>query len=129
VRDSEKLLDADGVARTKSDWIKDCAKKKKTDMNKKLDGGLCAAEKALAEHDCGKPAQVWDWSPNGSVFMRSFSGAERGIDTRATDQGLELADGDAIGNVSAAESEGVHAHAEMYFECEGTWDDCGEDAM
>jgi hypothetical protein len=115
----EKFLDDEGVARTRKDWIDECGRKQKKSLDDELGGGLCATERSLADTDCGKPAEVWDWADNGNVFMRSFSQAEKPVVTRFTDSGIEAADGQRRGNVTAVEPQPAKAHAEMYFECEG----------
>lgn len=112
-----------GASHTKEDWITDCTNRKKTDVNKELGGGLCAAEEALPEMECGKPAEVWDWAANGSVFMRSFGGVSKEVNSSRNDQGLEVADWRRTGNVESIANQPVGAHAEMYFECEGGWED------
>jgi hypothetical protein len=87
------------------------------------------------------PAQVWDISRNGSVFMQTWSAAISGGPPMQTrdDKGLVVADhGSRSHLVENASTGGALsldtvnlgvAEAEYYFDCAGDWDGCKDDAM
>lgn len=120
-----KYRDDDGKIVSEDDYVKKCTKKKTKEAKDKLKGSFDSKDKYdLVE--CGAPAKVWEWAVNGNVFMRSFAQVEKNKAMAARDdQGLEVADGNATGNVQAIEQDDVVAHAEIYFDCDGQrWMDC-----
>ena len=125
-----KYRDDDGKVVSEDEYVKKCTKKKTKEAKDKLKGSFDPKDRYNSKDkndvDCGAPAKVWEWAVNGNVFMRSFAQVEKNKTMAAgDDQGLEVADGNATGNLQAIEQDDVVAHAEMYFDCDGQrWMDC-----
>jgi hypothetical protein len=121
-----KYRDDDGKIVSEDEYVKKCTKKKSKEANEKLKGSFDTKDKPYDLVECGAPAKVWEWAVNGNVFMRSFAQVEKTKDMAARDdKGLEVADGNATGNLQAVEEDDIVAHAEMYFDCDSPrWMDC-----
>lgn len=131
--DETKYRDDDGKIVTEKEYVRGCSKKKSKDAKDKLKGSFASDTKrstGYALTECATPAKVWEWAINGNLFMRSFADVAKDKPMAERDaRGLEVADGAQTGNVESLADEGVSAHAEMYFDCEGKWmDGCRGDA-
>jgi hypothetical protein len=115
----------DGKLVSEDDYVRDCASEKTKKASGKLQGAFDMKDQ-YGLVDCATPAKVWEWAVNGNVFMRSFAQVEKDKTmAERDDQGLEVADGNRVGNLEAIESDDVVAHAEIYFDCDGKrWMDC-----
>lgn len=117
----------DGKPVTRSDWLEACKKDKTKSARDELNEAVEANNEGAEA--CGKPVEVWGFASNGNVFMRSFSSIRRAETMSARDaRGIDMAEG-GKGTLAAAQTDDVGAHAEMYFDCEGKWGECSEEAM
>jgi len=74
---------------------------------------------------CSKPMKVWDYAANGNIAMQSFSFIEQDAPMLTRDdEGLELGDRTATGNVSEVDPPWIRAQAEIYFDCDQAWEWC-----
>lgn len=121
-----KYRDDDGKIVDEKEYLKKCQKNKTKEAKEKMKGAFNTKDKPYNLTECGQPAKVWEWAVNGNVFMRSFAQVEKTKRMAARDdEGLEVADGNATGNVQALEEDEIVAHAEIYFDCDSPrWMDC-----
>jgi hypothetical protein len=113
----DKYKDEDGKTVSKDDYVKNCTKKKTKEAKDKLKGST-NPKKQYDKVECGAPAKVWEWAVNGNVFMRSFAQVEKDKPMAARDdKGIDVADGNATGNLEAIEDSEIRAHAEILFDC------------
>lgn len=124
-----KYRDDDGKIVSEDEYVKKCAKKKNKEAGDKLKGAFNSKD-TYDLVECGAPAKVWEWAVNGNVFMRSFAQVRKDKEMASRDdKGLDVADGNASGNVQALENDDIVAHAEMYFDCPANrWMDCRSSA-
>jgi hypothetical protein len=120
-----KYRDDDGKVVSEDEYVKKCTKKKNKEANDKLKDAFNSKD-TYDIVECGAPAKVWEWAVNGNLFMRSFAQVRKDKQMSSRDdKGLDVADGNATGNVQAVENDDVVAHAEMYFDCpKARWMDC-----
>lgn len=102
------------------------------DMNKCMEG---QAKKAGVgkingrKPTCSKPFKVWDYAANGNIAMQSFSFIDKDARMlKRDDRGIEVADGDATGNVASVNPPWIRAQAEMYHDCTQAWEWCRSNA-
>jgi hypothetical protein len=118
----------DGKIKPVDELKKSCTEARAKKAKKELGDAIKATAKSMTE--CAKPAAVWAYAMNGNVFLRSFARIEHATPLAGRDlRGIQIADLTPNNAPATPAAEPVLAHAEAYFDCEGAWDECKDNAM
>lgn len=127
--EQQKKFDVDSKKKAGESWQDVCRRETRTqleDKQKTANANQAAAAKGRAKQE---PvfAQVWGPLANGNIFAQSWSVAQVQQDHSAMDRlvGLAAAFGGGSTTTAASGESNVmlFAQAEMFYDCEGGWDD------